>query len=1259
MKFNPFKKKKPTLLSERIAPVSFDNLPPEIANKLKQSVARVRRIIWVRGMAAVLATVFISLLMIMAIDAMVVIVNSLIRWGLWAVGVAATVITARTMIVKPLSKPFTPRRIAALIEQNHPELEERLSTVVELLGTPDSVQEASARFLEVLTDTAIADIKTVTPRKEFTTKTVKPRAILAVITGGLILVLFMIFPSTMGRLLTRAIIPSAEVDNIYADNLRVAPGDKVVLIGDSLNVELAITGGFPGTAYLGTKADGKKETRERMSQTSSVVENKETVRYYQYFFPNIETNFKYRVLCGSAVTKFYNVKAVPQPAYTNISISYQYPEYTGRDIVPLAPGVMDISAIRGTTVLIDVNPNRELNGKLVLPSELEYVGFDDGEGTISFDFVLNDEMEGQWAVVLEDEYGFSNKVNYASIQIVEDKEPTISFTEPQTLSFDLPNFGKLPFNFVAKDDFGFSSIEMHLALNEEGSFTKLKDLTAEEIEYGVWNGSDALELQRVKIHGAKKVRLQLVAKDNLPESMGGPHIARSQVITIGVEHQATSFASQAIDRQHEKINMALRDVVTRLKESQKHCQESVNRINGNKNDPSYRENIFGELTNADFEITTAIETMNSLAEELSESLYNPMSDEVQLVISDNVEPCHDKAEECMTLDPDELKTPVEELRNVDLAEAIKAVQDLEKLIAEHTKELQKLEKINDFAEKEELLAELMDDKEYSAEEIAKMQQELLDEFNKEFGEDLKNSFDEEKKKLDDIKKELDNLSDKQDELKKNVEKLASEDKAKREEAEKAIKEQTGGDQQEKSMEERVSELEKKIAEEIKNASDKIQEMADKALEDETGLDANEKMPSDTLADAREKNEDAFEEAQKAAENAEKGDYKESSENMENVSDMLKQAQEQVNQATEAYDKLAAQELAQKDQSLSDLYEMRSEMEDALEAALEAQEQEGEWDPNAERNWEGDPNNPENMEPQEGEWDPNAERNWEGEPNNPENMEPQEGEWDPNAERNWEGEPNNPENMEPQEGEWDPNAERNWDGKKSDEEMQNQQQDGEWQKDPNSKWDGKKSEEDMHNQQKDGEWQKDPNSKWDGKKSDEEMQQQQGQQQQNQQQQQQQNQQQQQQGQQQQQNQQNQQQQQQQQGQQQQNQQQNAMQQAQQHAQQAAQKMKEQAQKKADQMNVPLPQMDQPPQENNQNQQEPQDSSQPGQGDHKPKPANHTVPMFLQDAANASKDWTKAKGQLSNNADSDGYEAEPDEYKDLVKTYFEELSKQAE
>ncbi|MBO7299511.1 MAG: hypothetical protein J6V41_06860, partial [Kiritimatiellae bacterium] len=1157
MNFKFFKRNKPQLLSDKIAPISFENLPNEIASKLKQSVARVRRIIWVRGLAATLATLFIALILIMAIDAMVVIVNPFIRWGLWVIGVVAVSFTARTMIYKPLSKPFTPRRIAALIEQNHPELEERLSTVVELLATPDAVQEASARFLEVLTDAAIADIKTVTPRKEFTTKTVKPRAILALVTGGLILILFLIFPSSMGRLLTRAIIPSAEVDNIYADNLRVAPGNKVVLIGDSLNVDLAITGGFPGTAYIGTKAPDRRETRERMSQTSTTTEGEEKVRYYQYFFPSIQEDFKYRVLCGSAVTRFYDVKAVPQPAYTNIQISYQYPSYTGRGIVPLEPGSMDISAIPGTTVLVDVMPNRELDGKIVLPNEVEYTGFDDGEGKISFDFLLNEEIQGQWAVILSDEYGFSNKVNYASIQVVQDKEPTITITEPESQSFELPDFGKLPFSFVAKDDFGFSAIELHLALNEEGSFTKLLDLKAEEVEYGVWTGFDALELQRINIHGAKTVRLQLIAKDNLPESMGGPQIGKSQIITISVERNATSFAGQEIARQHEKINMSLKQVITRLQQSQRLAGEAADLTRQNKNSEGYHEKYLNKLREADFEVVTSIDIMNQLATELSESLYNPMSDEVNLVIMDHIEPCHDEFEECVTLSADEINTKARTIRDKNLKEAIDAVKALEKLIAEHTKELQRLEKINDFAEKEELLAELIEEGKLTPEEIAQMQQEILDEFNREFGEDLKNSFDDEKKKLEDLKKELDALSDKQDELRKNVEKLDSENKEEREKAEKAIKEKTGGDMQEKSMEERVSELEKQIAEEIKKASDQIQEMAEKATQDEKGLkkeesdgekdpsnqdkqdqnqdgqnqdseksenessqdkqqsdsEQNPQMPSESLDDAKQKNEEAYQEAQEAIENAMKGDNKEAAENMENVSDMLKQAQEQVDKASEAYDKLASQELGQKDQELSDLYDMRSEMENALESALEAAEQ-MQGDPNAQRDWEGDPQNPENAEQMEG--DPNAQRDWEGDPQNPENAEQMEG--DPNAQRDWEGDPQNPENAEQMEGdpnaqrEWDgepmnpenaqqmegdPNAQREWDGQTMDQQNMEQQQ-GEWNKDQNSQWDGQTMDQENMQQQQ-GEWNKDQNSQWDGKKNGEEMQQQQqGQQQQQQQ-----------------------------------------------------------------------------------------------------------------------------------------------------------------
>ena len=53
--------------------MKYENIPPQIAAKLNESVARVRRILLVRGTCATLAVFVASVLAIMAIDAMVTI----------------------------------------------------------------------------------------------------------------------------------------------------------------------------------------------------------------------------------------------------------------------------------------------------------------------------------------------------------------------------------------------------------------------------------------------------------------------------------------------------------------------------------------------------------------------------------------------------------------------------------------------------------------------------------------------------------------------------------------------------------------------------------------------------------------------------------------------------------------------------------------------------------------------------------------------------------------------------------------------------------------------------------------------------------------------------------------------------------------------------------------------------------------------------------------------------------------------------------
>ena len=211
--------------------VSFDALPADIAAKLRQTARRIQAIIWMRGLLAVVAALAVSILAIMAVDAMVTIYASGVRWALWGCGVAAVAATAFRMLVRPLSKPFTPARLAALIERNHPELEERLSTVVELLSEPGTVAEGSSQLLEVLTVDAVRDVMHVSPRREFTARTVKPKLVAAAIALGVLALLFAIWPKSMGRLVLRAVLPSAQVDNLYAENLAVTPGDAVVIQG--------------------------------------------------------------------------------------------------------------------------------------------------------------------------------------------------------------------------------------------------------------------------------------------------------------------------------------------------------------------------------------------------------------------------------------------------------------------------------------------------------------------------------------------------------------------------------------------------------------------------------------------------------------------------------------------------------------------------------------------------------------------------------------------------------------------------------------------------------------------------------------------------------------------------------------------------------------------------------------------------------------------------------------------------------------------
>ena len=144
------------------------NLPAPIVDKLQSLIGRVRRLIFLRGLFATIAAGLISILIIMAIDASFTLFSDTARWALSLCGLAFTSGIAWNFLIQPLSRKLTLTHIARILETRHPELQERISSAVELMRSddPDSIK-GSKELIDEVVSSAVIDVKDVQPENEF------------------------------------------------------------------------------------------------------------------------------------------------------------------------------------------------------------------------------------------------------------------------------------------------------------------------------------------------------------------------------------------------------------------------------------------------------------------------------------------------------------------------------------------------------------------------------------------------------------------------------------------------------------------------------------------------------------------------------------------------------------------------------------------------------------------------------------------------------------------------------------------------------------------------------------------------------------------------------------------------------------------------------------------------------------------------------------------------------------------------------------
>jgi len=411
-------------------------VPDPIARALRRLIRRVRAVILVRGLAAVVATAVGAILAVMAIDAGFTLFSQASRWALTLVAMAATAGVAVRFLVLPLAHTITLTGIARAIETRHPELQERLSSAVELLTSRDIPEvRGSEALISALADEATRDAARVQPRTEVPLRRARPFLLAA---GGVLVILgalWALFPTILPRLLTRAVAPFVNLPNVSADMLVVRPGDTILAEGQRLEVRVTVAN--PAVKRCSLRREMPDGAEQPQYMTALPPTDEDHPRFTMTLPPAVAT-FRYRVHAGDALSRFYNVTVVPPPVVKQIDAHFAYPAYAGLPAETRTDIPGDIKALAGTAVTVTATLNKPVTGAVLRIDGREAeqipvrIATDPaGAATCEFTVHLKPQTRGRWALAMQDEHGFTNTSAEHALQALPDTPPTVEILDPQ------------------------------------------------------------------------------------------------------------------------------------------------------------------------------------------------------------------------------------------------------------------------------------------------------------------------------------------------------------------------------------------------------------------------------------------------------------------------------------------------------------------------------------------------------------------------------------------------------------------------------------------------------------------------------------------------------------------------------------------------------------------------------------------------------------------------------------------------------------
>ncbi len=686
----PLNHKSTLKMSKSPEPGRHEELPAEIKQVLEAVVARIRRVWWMRGWAAVGTVVVAGLLLAVGLDWATGGLATAVRWPLLLVVLAAGWVTFHLMVWKPLRRELPLLRVAGWLESHHPELDERLSTAV---GMPERGKGVSSVLLDALVAAAVRDVKTLDPDHEVNRSSVRrwvrPLAVLA----GVWLVLFMISPGTMARLLARTINPFSQLGNAGALRLLVTPGDMEVIEGEEVRITIEATGRVPEVLTLRIEPEDRVAVEETLRRGADGK--------FSYFLAQGERSFRYQVRDGRDVSDSFRVKVWPTPVVSEARLRFDFPEYTGMEAfqVEVAGAVEVLAHTRVTLtgkVPEGVTGGSLAGGAMAVPL---VIGTD---GAVEVSFTAEPGSSGMRTLTLDHVTGKKLDGWKAMVTVKADTPPVVELLVPKAGELRVNRDDILPIEFQANDDIRLESVSYELKI--DGAPEVAWPLDHEVAPGRALIDRDRLNLSKLASAYPKmrEVRLRVLAKDGLPPELGGPGVGRSAELVLHIEDHQPSVAGQQAKNDHEEARKELDQAERELREA----RDKIAHAEGQLENEAIREDTQQRLAEADQQLESAAERLEQVAEDA------PVVAELAQKGAEEMEAARAAAAKAPLQDNPQERRKMAATSREQADMAIRTVGEIRRMMEEDRRAAEKQAQLHDLALKERGLAR-------EAEELAK------------------------------------------------------------------------------------------------------------------------------------------------------------------------------------------------------------------------------------------------------------------------------------------------------------------------------------------------------------------------------------------------------------------------------------------------------------------------------------------------------------------------------------------------------------